>query len=73
MNLVLKLYTNKKCTEHKAQSMIDELEVAYDKAKAWDEVKKFTTERLKEQELTDEYDFGERFMCEKIERLLEDK
>ena len=43
------------------------------KAKAFDEVKKFTTERLKEEETTDEYDYGERFMCEEIERLLEDK
>ncbi|MDN6164374.1 MAG: hypothetical protein L0J01_09350 [Tetragenococcus halophilus] len=50
-----------------------ELQQVYDKAKAFDEIKKFTTERLKEQELTDEYDYGERFMCEEIERLLEDK
>ncbi|MDN6743108.1 MAG: hypothetical protein L0L63_11750 [Staphylococcus equorum] len=50
-----------------------ELEEVYRKARAFDEIKKFTTERLKEQELTDEYDYGERFMCEEIERLLEDK
>lgn len=50
-----------------------EIKEVYRKARSFDEIKKFTTERLKEQELTDEYDFGERFMCEEIERLLEDK
>lgn len=52
---------------------VEELQEVYRKAKAFDEVKNFTTERLKEQELTDEYDYGERFMCEKIGRLLEDE
>ena len=32
----IKTIHKQKCTEHKAQSMIDELEMAYDKAKAWD-------------------------------------
>lgn len=102
----IKTIHKQKCTEHKAQSMIDELEMAYDKAKAWDriyansvvhsitenvfietgetkeikevykkakafdEVRSFITKRLKEQELTDEYDFGERFICEEIEDII---
>lgn len=51
-------------TEHKAQSMIDELEMAYDKAKAFDEVKEFIIEKLKEGEeeksgtLLSDYDYG---------------
>lgn len=50
-----------------------EIKEVYRKAKAFDEVRSFVTERLKEEKLTDEYDFGERFICEEIERLLEDK
>lgn len=45
----------------------------YRKAKAFDEVRSFITERLKEEETTDEYDYGERFMCEEIKRLWEDE
>ena len=59
------------CIDNEKES--EELKEVYKKAEAFDEVKKFATERLKEQELTDEYDYGERFMCEEIERLLEDK
>lgn len=51
--------------------VLEELEEVYRKAKVLDEVKNFTTERLKEEETTDEYDYGERFMCEEIKRLLE--
>jgi hypothetical protein len=47
-----------------------ELEHVYRKAKVLDEVKNFTTERLKEQKLTDEYDFGERLICEEIEDII---
>ena len=47
-----------------------ELQEVYRKAKVLDEVKNFTTERLKEQKLTDEYDFGERLMCEEIEEII---
>lgn len=43
------------------------------KAKAFDEVRSFITKRLKEEETTDEYDYGERFMCEEIKRLWEDE
>ena len=50
---------------------LDELQEVYRKAKILDEVKSFTTERLKEEETTDEYDYGERFMCEEIKRLWE--
>lgn len=66
----VKTIHEQQCTEHKVQSMIDELEMVYDKAKAFDEVKNFTTERLKEQKLTDEYDYGERLMCEEIEEII---
>lgn len=45
----------------------------YRKAKAFDEVRSFITKRLKEEETTDEYDYGERFMCEEIKILLEDE
>jgi hypothetical protein len=47
-----------------------ELQEVYRKAKILDEVKNFTTERLKEQKLTDEYDFGERLMCEEIKEII---
>ena len=47
-----------------------ELERVYRKAKILDEVKSFTTERLKEEKLTDEYDFGERLICEEIEDII---
>lgn len=50
-----------------------ELQEVYKKAKAFDEVTKFITERLNEEKTTDEYDYGERFMCEEIKRLLEDE
>lgn len=43
------------------------------KAKAFDKVRSFITERLNEEKTTDEYDYGERFMCEEIKRLLEDE
>ena len=46
-------------------------EEVHRKAKVLDEVKNFTTERLKEQKLTDEYDFGERLICEEIKRIWE--
>lgn len=58
-------------TIEKAQEMNDELEKTYDKAKAFDEIKNFVSERLKEPTLTDEYDYGERFVCEEIKRLLD--
>lgn len=45
----------------------------YAKAKVLDEVKNYITQRLNEQITTDEYDYGERFMCEEIKRLLEDE
>jgi len=60
-------------TIEKAQEMNDELEKTYDKAKTFDEVKNFVTKRLKEEKTTDEYDYGERFVCEEIKRLLEDE
>ncbi|WP_210126634.1 hypothetical protein [Staphylococcus sp. GDY8P83P] len=60
-------------TIEKAQEMNDELEKTYDKAKAFDEVKNFVTKRLKEEKTTDEYDYGERFVCEEIKRMLEDE
>ena len=59
-------------TIEKAQEMNDELEKTYDKAKTFDEVKNFVTKRLKEEKTTDEYDYGERFVCEQIKRILED-
>lgn len=49
---------------------LEEIKEVYRKAKILDEVKNFTTERLKEQKLTDEYDFGERLMCEEIEDII---
>ena len=55
------------------RELLAELQEVYRKAKALDEVKNFTTERLKEEETTDEYDYGERFMCEEIKRLWEDE
>lgn len=51
-------------TEHKVQSMIAELEMVYDKAKAFDEIKEFIIEKLKEEEeekprtLLSDYDYG---------------
>ena len=58
-------------TLEKVQEMNDELEKTYDKAKAFDEVQNFVTKRLKEEKTTDEYDYGERFVCEEIKRILE--
>lgn len=52
------------------ETVIDEVDEVYKKAKILDEVKNFTTERLKEQEYTDEYDFGERCMCREIEEII---
>ncbi|PTE37226.1 hypothetical protein BUZ00_03105 [Staphylococcus gallinarum] len=51
----------------------EELKEVYRKAKAFDKVRSFITKRLKEEETTDEYDYGERFMCEEIKRLWEDE
>ena len=34
----VKTVHEQQCTEHKVQSMIDELEMVYDKAKAFDEI-----------------------------------
>lgn len=49
----VKTMHKQQCTEHKAQTMIDELEMAYDKAKAFDEViKKVKTEFIS-QDLAD--------------------
>lgn len=58
-------------TLEKVQEMNDELEKTYDKAKAFDEVQNFVTKRLKEEKTTDEYDYGERFVCEEIKRIWE--
>lgn len=66
-------YASGSKTYEEYKAMSQELKEVYRKAKAFDELKNFTTERLKEQELTDEYDYGERFICEKIGRLLEDE
>lgn len=63
-------YVSGSKTYEEYKAMTQELKEVYRKAKAFDEVKKFTTERLKEQELTDEYDFGERFMCEEVEDII---
>lgn len=52
---------------------VEELKEVYRKAKAFDEVRSFITKRLKEEETTDEYDYGERLMCEEIKRLWEDE
>lgn len=56
--------------ESEKKEILKELQEVYRKAKVLDEVKNFTTERLKEQKLTDEYDFGERLMCEEIEEII---
>ena len=42
----VKTMHKQQCTEHKAQTMIDELEMAYDKAKAFDEVIKKVKNRI---------------------------
>ncbi|MEM5397911.1 hypothetical protein [Staphylococcus gallinarum] len=54
-------------------NMSIEVQEVYRKAKAFDEVRSFITKRLKEEETTEEYDYGERFMCEEIKRLWEDE
>ncbi|RIL21568.1 hypothetical protein [Staphylococcus gallinarum] len=54
-------------------NLLNELQEVYRKAKAFDEIRSFITERLKEEKTTDEYDYGERFMCEEIKILLEDE
>ncbi|RIL22694.1 hypothetical protein [Staphylococcus gallinarum] len=65
--------------ENKASALINppkayrELQEVYRKAKAFNEVRSFITKRLKEEETTDEYDYGERLMCEEIKRLWEDE
>lgn len=56
--------------ETEKEARVKELQEVYRKAKILDEVKNFTTERLKEQKLTDEYDFGERLMCEEIKEII---
>ena len=56
--------------ETEKEARVKELQEVYLKAKILDEVKNFTTERLKEQKHTDEYDFGERLMCEEIEEII---
>lgn len=66
-------YASGSKTYEEYKAMSQELQEVYRKAKALDEVKNFTTERLKEEETTDEYDYGERFMCEEIKRLWEDE
>lgn len=53
----------------RAEAML-EIEEVYKKAKTLNELKNFTTERLKEREYTDEYDFGERCMCREIEEII---
>lgn len=50
--------------------IVDGLDDLFEKAKALDKIKNFTNERLKEQKLTDEYDFGERLICEEIEEII---
>lgn len=42
----VKTIHEQQCTEHKVQSMIDELEMVYDKAKAFDELKKHIDEEV---------------------------
>lgn len=56
-----------------AHQLLDEINEMERKAKAFDKVRSFITKRLKEEETTDEYDYGERFMCEEIKRLWEDE
>ena len=56
--------------ETEKEARVKELQEVYLKAKILDEVKNFTTERLKEQKITDEYDFGERLMCEEIKEII---
>ncbi|AMG20059.1 hypothetical protein [Staphylococcus saprophyticus] len=63
-------YASGSKTYEEYKAMSQELKEVYRKAKILDEVKNFTTERLKEQKHTDEYDFGERLMCEEIEEII---
>lgn len=62
-----------KVTLHQQMEMFDSKDEMFKKAKAFDEVRSFITKRLKEEETTDEYDYGERFMCEEIKKLWEDE
>lgn len=43
------------------------------KSESFEKIREFVIKRLKEEETTDEYDYGERFMCEEIKKLLEDE
>lgn len=63
-------YASGSKTYEEYKAMTQELQEVYRKAKILDEVKNFTTERLKEQKITDEYDFGERLMCEEIKEII---
>ena len=63
-------YASDSKTYEEYKAMTQELQEVYRKAKILDEVKSFTTERLKEEKLTDEYDFGERLICEEIEDII---
>lgn len=66
-----KIVLESDCSEETKNQIRIGLDDLNAKAKAFDEIKEFITRKLKEEETTDEYDYGERFMCEEIKRLWE--
>ena len=64
-------------TTEKVQKIINELEMVYRKAKAFDEIKKLIIEKLKEEEekpriLLDDYDYGLYQAYDKIDDVIQD-
>lgn len=57
------------CTEHKVQSMIDELEMVYDKAKAFDEIVNELHYQLQNLESWDTLDQKD---CQTLKQILEE-
>ena len=64
-------------TTEKVQQIINELEMVYRKAKAFDDIKKLIIEKLKEEEekpriLLDDYDYGLYQAYDKIDDVIQD-
>lgn len=65
----VKTVHEQQCTEHKVQSMIDELEMVYDKAKAFDEIVNELHYQLQNLESWDTLDQKD---CQTLKQILEE-
>lgn len=65
----VKTVHEQQCTEHKVQSMIDELEMVYDKAKAFDEIVNEFHYQLQNLESWDTLDQKD---CQTLKQILEE-